>query len=259
MLQEQHFATIASQALSSLLCFVFICKKQKTLHISRADCRFDRDCCLSALGMAAPMGLQFSITAIGSMVMQTANNGLGSVYVSGFTAGARLKQFSLCPFDALATAVCTFCGQNLGAKRFDRIREGIRVGVLVATVYGVLSGLMLIFGGRTLSMLFISSTQTAVLDASAKYLRYLGVMYWSLGLLNVFRLTIQGLGYSSRAVFAGAIEMVARMVVALVFVPRFGYTAICCGDQAAWVTAIIYLIPMCMYLVNKVERQVNGQ
>ena len=248
-------ATITAQALSGILCFFFIRKRQKILHISAEDCTFDRNCCLSALAMGAPMGLQFSITAIGSMVMQAANNGLGSVYVSGFTAGARLKQFTLCPFDALATAVCTFCGQNLGAKRFDRIRQGIRVGVVVALVYGIGIGLVLIFGGRVLSMLFMSSSQVAVLDASAKYLRYMGCMYWMLGLLNVFRLAIQGLGYSGRAVFAGVIEMVARTAVSLIFVPIYDYTAICCADQVAWTTAVLYLIPMCLYLLKKVERE----
>ena len=248
-------ATITAQALSGILCFFFIRKHHEILHIGPADCCFDRRCCLSALTMGAPMGLQFSITAIGSMIMQAANNGLGSIYVSGFTAGARLKQFTLCPFDALATAVCTFCGQNLGAKRFDRIKQGIRVGVAVALTYGIAIGLVLIFGGRILSMLFMSSSQVAVLDASAKYLRYMGCMYWMLGLLNVFRLAIQGLGYSGRAVFAGVIEMLARTCVSLVFVPLYGYTAICCADQVAWTTAVMYLIPMCLHLLKKVERE----
>lgn len=250
-------ATITAQALSGILCFFFIRKKQEILHINAADCKFNGAVCGSALVMGAPMGLQFSITAIGSMVMQAANNGLGSIYVSGFTAGARLKQFTLCPFDALATAVCTFCGQNLGAKRFDRIRQGIRVGVAIALAYGIGIGLVLIFGGRVLSMLFMSSSQVAVLDASAKYLRYMGCMYWMLGLLNVFRLATQGLGYSGRAVFAGVIEMIARTVVSLVFVPLYGYTAICCADQVAWTTAVMYLIPMCLHLLKKVEREVS--
>lgn len=248
-------ATITAQALSGILCFFFIRRKQEILHISAADCRFDRDYCLSALAMGAPMGLQFSITAIGSMVMQAANNGLGSIYVSGFTAGARLKQFTMCPYDALATAVCTFCGQNLGAKRFERIKQGIRVGVALALIYGISIGIVLICGGRVLSMLFISSSQVAVLDASAKYLRYMGFMYWMLGLLNVFRLTIQGIGYSGRAVFAGVIEMVARTAVSLIFVPIYGYTAICCADQMAWTTAVLYLIPMCLHLLKKVEQE----
>lgn len=249
-------ATITAQAFSGILCFLFIRKHSSVLHITRADCGFNGRRCATALVMAAPMGLQFSITAIGSMVMQTANNGLGSVYVSGFTAGARLKQFTICPFDALATAVCNFCGQNVGAKRFDRVREGMRKGLLVSVGYGAAIGLVLIFGGRTLSMLFMDGGQTAVLDASARYLRCMGSCYWMLGFLNIFRMTMQGLGHSGRAVFAGAIEMVARTAVSLLFVPVYGYGAICWADQVAWVTAVVYLMPMCLYLVGKMEREI---
>ena len=237
-------ATITSQAFSGILCFFFIKRRSEILHISRADCRFNMGRCTTALVMAAPMGLQFSITAIGSMVMQAANNGLGSIYVSGFTAGARLKQFTICPFDALATAVCNFCGQNVGAKRFDRVREGMRKGLLVSVGYGAAIGLVLIFGGRTLSMLFVEGTKTAVLDASARYLRCLGYCYWMLGFLNIYRMTTQGLGYSGRAVFAGVLEMAARTAVSLVFVPVYGFGAICWADQVAWVAAVVYLAPM---------------
>lgn len=249
-------ATISSQAFSGILCFFFIKRRTEILHISQADAKFDGRRCKAALFMAAPMGLQFSITAIGSMVMQAANNGLGSVYVSGFTAGARLKQFTLCPFDALATAVCNFCGQNVGAKRFDRVREGMRKGLLLAIVYGVTIGFVLIFGGRTLSMLFVDGSKTAVLDASARYLRCLGSCYWVLGLLNIFRMTTQGLGYSGRAVIAGGIEMLARIVVSRVFVPIYGFAAICWADQAAWATAVLYLMPLCFYLMHRMEREV---
>ncbi len=251
-------ATITSQAFSGILCFFFIKRRSEILHISRADCRFNMGRCTTALVMAAPMGLQFSITAIGSMVMQAANNGLGSIYVSGFTAGARLKQFTICPFDALATAVCNFCGQNVGAKRFDRVREGMRKGLLVSVGYGAAIGLVLIFGGRTLSMLFVEGTKTAVLDASARYLRCLGYCYWMLGFLNIYRMTTQGLGYSGRAVFAGVLEMAARTAVSLVFVPVYGFGAICWADQVAWVAAVVYLAPMCLYLVRKMELEMGA-
>ena len=128
--------------------------------------------------------------------MQSANNGLGSVYVSGFTAGARIKQFAMCPFDAIATAVSVFCGQNLGAGKIDRIRKGIKEGMAIGITYGLAIGLVLIFGGRTLAMLFVSSSEVAVLDAAAKYLRCLGYFYWLLGILNVCRMSVQGLGFA---------------------------------------------------------------
>lgn len=210
------------------------------------------------LAMGLPMGLQFSITAIGSMVMQSANNSLGSVYVSGFTAGARIKQFAMCPFDAIASAVSTFCGQNLGAGKYDRIKQGIRNGAMVGISYGAFIGLILIFFGRTMSLLFISSTEAAVLDASAKYLRCMGYFFWALGILNVFRMSTQGLGYSGRAVYGGAIEMIARIIVSVFFVPIYGYTAICFADQCAWVSACIYIVPTCLFCLKKAKKTCSG-
>ena len=126
------------------------------------------------LAMGLPMGLQFSITAIGSMVMQAANNGLGSIYVSAFTAAMRIKQFLLCPFDAIGTAASVFCSQNLGARQADRIKKGALEATIAGCIYGFSAGLILIFFGRPLSMIFLSKNATAVLAASAKYLRCLG-------------------------------------------------------------------------------------
>lgn len=200
------------------------------------------------------MGLQYSITAIGSMVMQSANNSLGSLYVSGFTAGLRIKQFVMCPFDAIASAVSVFCGQNLGAGKYKRISHGILTGVAIAVSYGVIAGLILIFFGRTLSMLFVGKEAANVLDISAKYLRYLGFFFWCLGILNICRMSTQGLGFSGRAIFSGVTEMFARIIVSLVFVPYYGYTAICCADQTAWITACIYIAPMCYLCVKKVSQ-----
>ena len=123
--------------------------------------------------------------------------------------------------------------------------------------YGALIGLVLIFFGRTLSLLFVSSTQTAVLDASANYLRCMGYFFWSLGILNVFRMTTQGLGYSGLAVYGGVLEMIARIVVSLVFVPRYGYQAICYADQCAWLSACIYIVPTCLLCLKKCMRLVS--
>lgn len=244
-------ATITAQAVSGLLCLLFIGKKVPVLRMRRENCRFQGSMCKDLLTMGIPMGLQYSITAIGSMVMQSANNSLGSVYVSGFTAGMRIKQFLMCPFDAVATAVSVFCGQNLGAGKVDRIRKGIQEGLIVAIVYGILAGLILIFGGRTLSLLFVSSDASQVLDASAKYLRCMGYFFWGLGTLNVCRMSTQGMGYSGRAIFSGVTEMFARILVSMVFVKPFGYTAICFADQTAWLTACCYIVPMCFLCVRK--------
>lgn len=244
-------ATITAQAVSGILCFIYIWKKFEVLKLSKEDCKIKGNVVANMLVMGVPMGLQYSVTAIGSMVMQSANNGLGSVYVSGFTAGMRIKQFAMCPFDAIATAVSTFCGQNLGAGKPARIKKGLREGIITGVLYGIFAGTVLIFSGGLLSRMFISAEETEVLAASAKYLRCLGFFYWALGILNVCRMTVQGIGYPGRAIISGAVEMVARIAVSKIFVPLYGFTAICFADQSAWVSAVLYIVPVCFICIKK--------
>lgn len=257
-------ATIASQAISAVACLIFIVRRVKLLWLTASDRRMERAAVSELLGMGLPTGLQFSITAIGSMVMQSANNKLGSIYVSGFTAGMKIKQFAMCPFDAIGTAASVFCSQNYGAGQSKRIRQGLREGILVAVGYGVLIGLVLIFAGRPLSTMFISSDSAsaldvdAVLDASGKYLRCLGMFYWSLGILNISRMVTQGLGYSGRAIFSGVTEMLARIIVSIGFAPVYGFTAICFADQTAWVTACFYILPTCLVCVRKATKKIES-
>lgn len=251
-------ATITAQAISGICCLIFMVRKFPLLHLKKEECQIRAACIKEMLAMGLPMGMQFSITAVGSMVMQSANNGLGSIYVSGFTSGMRIKQFMMCPFDAIATAVSVFCSQNMGACKMDRIRKGLREGIAIGVAYGLFAGLVLIFAGRTLSMLFISSDMTVVLDASAKYLRCMGYFFWSLGILNVCRMCTQGLGFSGRAVFSGATEMIARIIVSLGFVGHYGYTAICFADQTAWISACLYIVPTCALCVRSIARKMEA-
>ena len=244
-------ATITAQAVSGILCLVYIFKKVQIMHLEAQDREVEGSAVKELLVMGIPTGLQFSITAIGSMVMQSANNKLGSVYVSGFTSGMRIKQFTMCPFDAFATAASVFCSQNLGAGQAKRIKQGLWQAIAVAVGYGLIAGLIMIFFGRPLSMIFVKKSAVDVIDASAKYLRCMGFFYWSLGILNVARMVTQGLGYSGRAIFSGVTEMAARIIVSLGFVGTFGFTAICFADQTAWVTATIYILPTCLYCVKK--------
>lgn len=250
------FATIASQAVSGILCLIVIVRKMEVLWLSKENRVVSKDAVAELLSMGLPTGLQYSITAIGSMVMQSANNGLGGDYVAAFTAGAKLKQFTMCPFDSIATSVSVFCSQNYGAGKFDRIRKGLWEGIAVGVGYGIFAGIILIFAGRPLSMIFVSKDAAGVLDASAQYLRCMGYFYWSLGILNVTRMVTQGLGHSGRAFFSGVTEMIARTIVCMVFVGTFGYTAICFADQTAWIAACCYIAPTCFYCLKKISNNI---
>jgi len=205
--------------------------------------------------MGFPMGLQFSITAIGSMVMQSSTNALGSTYVSAFTASSRIKQFAMCPYDAIGTSVSTFASQNDGANKGLRTREGLIIGLTLSTFYSVVIGAVLIFFARELSLLFVSADQVEILAASSQMLVASGFFYGMLGVLGVCRPTLQSLGFTARAMNAGVLEMVARCAVCLFLVPRFGYTAICYADQTAWVCAAVFVFIACVIEIRNGERR----
>ena len=252
-------ATVASQAFSGILCTMVIIRKYEILHIRSEERKANPRAMKELLSIGVPMGLQFSITAIGSMVMQSANNGLGSMYSSAFTACARIRGFAMCPFDAIASGVATFCSQNYGAGNYRRIRTGYKIGCGMAVVYGLFSGTFLVLFGRTACLLFLSPQETQILDLAKLFLATQGFFWPILGLLNVARITTQGLGYTGRAFFSGAMEMIARTAVVLLFVPTYGFHAICYADLSAWILADCYIIPVSLLVLRKVRRDLEGR
>ena len=244
-------ATVASQAFSGILCAYVLLKKYEILHMMANEKKADRKEMKQLLLMGIPMGLQFSITAIGSMVMQSSNNALGSLYVSAFTAASRIKMFAMCPFDAIATGVATFCSQNYGAGKIARIRKGYHIGTIISVIYGLFAGSLLIIFGKASCLIFLSSTEDTILSAAGLFLNRSGFFFWVLGLLNLNRTAVQGLGYSGRAMISGVMEMIARISVVVLFVPAFGFEAICLADPAAWIAADFYIIPTCLYVLSK--------
>ena len=248
-------ATIIAQGISAILCLIFIRFRYDMLIPKKEDRHWNGKKVGNLLYIGVPMGLQFSITAIGSMMLQAANNGLGAVYVSAFTASTRIKQFAMSPFDALATGVSTFASQNYGAGKYKRIEAGIKKGVNVGIAYGLFIGAVLFFFGRDLSMIFIEAKEVAVLDSAGYFLRCSSYFWWSLGILNVTRLAIQGLGYSNLAIFSGVMELIARGIVSLIFVPIFAFTAVAFADPIAWLSGALYCGIVCIIIVRRIIRE----
>ncbi|MDE6834188.1 MAG: MATE family efflux transporter [Ruminococcus sp.] len=248
-------ATVMAQACSGITCFIVIQKKYPLLKLSKDICRFNGYALKELFIMGVPMGLQFSITAIGSMVMQSANNSLEDVYISAFAVTSKLKQLAMCPFEAIATGISVFSSQNLGAGNYDRVKKGIIQGTVINAVYGIIIGIVLIFSGRTLSMMFLDSSESAVLDACGVYMKCVGYFYWALGILFACRMSVQGIGFSGLAIFSGVLEMFARIIVSRKFVPIYRFGAICYTDQVAWIVATTYCIIICIWCVKKVSRK----
>ena len=255
------FATDISQLISCILCFLFIKKKYTILKMNKSDWTFNSNLSNRLLLMGLPMGLQYSITAIGSTVMQTAVNGLGSVYVAAITAGSKVSLLFMQPFDTLGTAMATFCGQNLGAGKLDRIHKGMKQGIMVMAGYSAFAILALIFGGRYIALLFVNVSEVEILGYVEKFLFANALFYFPLGLLMILRYAIQGLGYSIFAMVAGVMEMVARCAVAFIGIVWFGVDAIYYSNPTAWIAANIFLIPAFIMVMKKIENnyKMNGE
>ena len=238
-------ATILSQAASGLACLVYIRARVPLLHLTRGDLRPDPERMKFIASVGVPMGLQFSITAVGSIILQSAVNGLGADAVAAVSAGAKVHNIVAAPLETCGVAMATYCGQNLGAGRVDRIREGMRAMVLVSFLYCGAAFLFNFFLGTDVACLFVDAAETAILAHVRRYLVMVGSAYPMLAIIFLFRNGLQGMGFSREAMLAGAAELAARVMVAFGLVGRFGFRAVCVANPAAWVAADLVLL--CLY------------
>ncbi len=236
-------ATAVSQLLAGLGCLAVMIRRFPVLKLTADDRQFSvkRSCSMLAVGL--PMGLQFSITAIGSVIVQWSVNGLGVNAVTAVSAAQKLSMFFACVFDALASTMATFAGQNIGARKLDRIGKGLRCASAVGTLYCLIAlGVVLLFGDKMLG-LFIDGGEAEVTEMSFRYLKINAAFYIPLLFVNIVRLSIQGMGFTRVAMFAGLSEMLARTAVALLIVPAAGFDGACFANPAAWVMADLFLFP----------------
>ena len=247
-------ATAISQLVSGLGCLIVIIRKFPILKMTKEDRRFSLVRARSMLGIGLPMGLQFSITAIGAVVVQWSVNGLGVNAVAAISAAVKLSMFFACVFDALASTMATFAGQNIGARKLDRVHQGLRSASIVGIIYCAAAfGVVLLFGDKMLGLFIDSGENAAVMELAFQYLKINAAFYIPLLFVNIVRLCIQGMGYTRIAMLAGLCEMLARTAVALLVVPAAGFTGACFANPAAWVMADLFLFPCYFRLMRSLR------
>lgn len=251
-------ATVISQACAGICCLLFMKKKFKILQLSKEDWIRDKNYMLKLCNMGLPMGLQYSITAVGSIVLQSAVNGIGSDAVATVTAGSKLSMFLVCPFDSMGSAMATYGGQNAGAGKLERIGKGLKDCVILGAAYSVIAFGVVIFFGKNLLLLFLDSSETAILGNAHWYLMMNACFYFPLALVNIVRFLIQGMGYSRLAVFAGFFEMIARGLMGFVVVPALGFSAVGFANPLAWIFADSFLIPAYLFARKDMARRLSG-
>lgn len=252
------YATVIAQGISGILCLIYALKKYPILRLKKEDWIWDKNFALKHLNVGIPMALQFSITATGVMVLQTALNAFGSTVIAAYTAASKVEQIVTQPGISFGTTMATYCGQNLGAGKYDRIKEGVKKGSIITIMVSIIAAVVLFVFGKSLSTLFISSDQIEALNYSKQYLNTVAAFLPILGMLFIYRNSLQGIGDAFIPMMAGVAELVARVIVAFTLPAFIGYIGICLASPFAWIGATIpmaikYRILIKRMLIEKTE------
>ena len=245
------YATVISQGVSGVLCLLYIWKKVPVLHLKRSDWRLDWHIAKLQLGLGLPMALQYSITAIGTIMVQSALNSRGSTLVAAFTAASKIEQVVTQAYVALGTAMATFCAQNMGAGKISRIRRGFRDATLMGIVYSLFAALLVVTVGKYMTYLFISEEIETILPSVDIYLKCVAAFFIPLTVVNLYRNGLQGMGFGFLPMMAGVAELVGRGVTAVIAAGYGSYFGICMASPMAWVLAGGLLILMYFYIMKQ--------
>lgn len=250
-------ATVVAQAISVVLCYLYMKRKFTILQGETCSPQLDGRLARTLLSIGVPMGLQFSITAIGSIMLQSANNALGTACVAAYTAALRIKMFFMCPFESLGIAMATFAGQNYGAGKPERIWQGVKASTLMMITYWAFCFVTLMIFSKEITLMFIEPSETEVLNYAAQFLHISVSFFPFVGLLCILRYTIQGAGFTYFAMLSGVSEMIARILVSVIAVPMWGFLAVCFGDPSAWIFAVAFLVPAFSIIYHKIKNEKN--
>lgn len=249
------YATVIAQAISAVSCLIYIIKKFPILHLKREDFQVSFTSFKYLLALGIPMGLQFSITAIGTIIVQGAVNIYGSVYMAGFSAAGKLQNIIVTVFAAFGATIATYVGQNRGAGKMDRVKEGMRYTQFLILGWSVITMVLVFFFGKYMTWLFIDPSQTDVINVSVMYFHTVFWAYPFLGSIFLYRNGLQGLGYGVVPMLGGVFELVARTLIVMFVAGKTSFAGVCLADPAAWIAALIPLIPYYIYVVKKWNRE----
>lgn len=251
-------ATVIAQGTSGVLCLFYIIAKIPVLHLTRDDLHVGGTIYGIQLRIGLPMALQYSITAIGTMMVQSALNILGSTLVAAFTAAGKIEQVVTQAYVAMGTTMATYGAQNMGAGNVSRIRQGFKSCTIIGVVYSFVAATFIMTVGKYMTYLFVSEDVELIMSSVDIYLKCIGIFFIPLAVVNIYRNGIQGLGYGLLPMMAGVAELIGRGVVAVIAAHQKSYTGVCLASPAAWILAGGLLIVMYYYIMNVHMKKLFG-
>ncbi|MFQ7632826.1 MATE family efflux transporter [Sellimonas intestinalis] len=249
------YATVIAQGISGAACLLYIWKAVPQLHLHKGDWKVEGSLLKTQMRIGFPMALQYSITAIGTMMVQSALNLLGSISVAAFTAASKIEQIVTQAYVALGTAMATYCAQNMGAGDVQRIRHGFRSATILGSVYSVVAAVLMVSVGHYLTYLFVEAADVPkVIGEVRTYLICVSVFFIPLTVVNLYRNGIQGMGYGFLPMTAGIAELVGRGVVAVIASWQRSYVGVCLASPMAWVLAGALLLWMYFRIMRNLDQ-----
>ena len=199
------------------------------------------------------MGFEYSISAIGAVIMQGAINSFGSVVIAGQTSGEKIRQMFTLPMESVGMGIATYAGQNLGAKRYDRIKEGLRAGITIQWTYCIFAWVVIFFGKNLFTYMVLGESTSDTALISVEYLSVISIFFFIHGALMIFRNTLQGMGYSLHAVLSGVGELIGRSIGGFIAVATANFLFISIANPMAWGLSLIYCVIMVTHFLKKLE------
>lgn len=244
-------STIVSQGIAGSMSLVYILRKYKILLPEKQELGWNGNCVRNIIRMCLPMGLQYTVTAVGALILQRSVNDISEAAVAAYSAGSKIKGMFLCPLHALGTSLSTFAGQNYGVGNMERIRKGYIQTTLLGILYSFCVILFAMIARHWLALLFVSSKETVVLRYVEEFIMYISIFQIELAILYAARYCVQGMGDGQYSIYSGFAEMLGRAVAAMCLIPVFKFTAVCWSEGITFFAGIIVIVPICIYLIKK--------
>ena len=251
------YATVIAQGVSALLCFIYMFRRFDLLKIHREDFYFDWKSIGNMLGIGIPMSINYSVTAIGVMVLQSAVNVFGSSVVAAFTAASKVENLATQTMPTLGTTMSTYCGQNLGAGKYERIFDGMKKAFWIVLAISALGSLIAAGLGTFIVRWFLSDASAQVLHYATAYMNTVACFFVPLAMIFLYRNALQGLNEPLIPMLSGVFELVCRVLVVWLCLKPFGYATVCFASPAAWIGAGVPLLIAYLLWKKKIRRQIS--
>lgn len=254
------YATVISQLISAVLCFLYARKKYEFLIFHIKDLEWDRSLISDLKSTGLSMGAMYALVSVGSVILQGAVNSLGTSIVTAHTAARKIDDIFMLPLGTISMAVSTLASQNYGAGKPDRVKQGIKYGILISAAWSAFSVIAAVTLQKPLIRALTGTTDEIVISEASRYIVWNISFFFVLGILLVLRSSLQGIGYKLVPISGSIVELLMKIGAAAVFAPKLGYFGICILEPIIWIVSTVIVAAggmHCLFTARQPDRQMR--